>query len=461
MKKLQRRTLFVLLFILALAAGTVVLCAFYVKDGAQWASFYGNQHVYTNGRIASGSIQDRNGTTLFDCAEGQYSDDKTTRISTLHAIGDKQGNINTGAKNLFADQLVGFSLITGTSGTGNTIKLTLDANLNNAAYQAMAGRKGVAALYNYETGEVLCMLSTPSFDPADDAEAAKVAAGDSNYDGAYLNRFLSGTYTPGSTFKLVTAAAALETLHNEDSFSYTCTGSLTLNGEKITCPSVHGTQDFATALANSCNGAFATLATQVGGKTLEKYATEAGLTSKVNVNGLNTAAGSFTAGTSDNDVGWSGVGQYKDLVNPCAELTLMGCIAQGGSAATPRLLKSVTSSKGLPVAHVTTETSKIGWKADTCDKIRTLMHNNVTSNYSKNLDFGGLNVCAKSGTAEVGTSKPHAWFVGFVEDSAYPYAFVVVVENGGWGSSVAGGVAASLLKAACQQPYLLADETED
>lgn len=450
MKKLQRRTLFVLLFILALAAGTVVLCAFYVKDGAQWASFYGNQHVYTNGRIASGSILDRNGTVLFDCAEGNYSDDKTTRISTLHAIGDKQGNINTGAKNLFADQLVGFSLITGTSGTGNSINLTLDANLNNAAYQAMAGRKGVAALYNYETGEVLCMLSTPSFDPADDAEVAKVAAGDSNYDGAYLNRFLSGTYTPGSTFKLVTAAAALETLHNEDSFSYTCTGSLTLNGEKITCPSVHGTQDFATALANSCNGAFATLATQVGGKTLEKYAKEAGLTSKVNVNGLNTAAGSFTAGTSDNDVGWSGVGQYKDLVNPCAELTLMGCIAQGGSAATPRLLKSVTSSKGLPVAHVTTETSKIGWKADTCDKIRTLMHNNVTSNYSKNLDFGELNVCAKSGTAEVGTSKPHAWFVGFVEDSAYPYAFVVVVENGGWGSSVAGGVAASLLKAACQ-----------
>ena len=450
MKKLQRRTLFVLLFILALAAGTVVLCAFYVKDGAQWASFYGNQHVYTNGRIASGSIQDRNGTMLFDCAEGQYSDDKTTRISTLHAIGDKQGNINTGAKNLFADQLVGFSLITGTSGTGNTIKLTLDANLNNAAYQAMAGRKGVVALYNYQTGEVLCMLSTPSFDPADDAEVAKVAAGDSNYDGAYLNRFLSGTYTPGSTFKLVTSAAPLETLHNENSFSYTCKGSLTLNGEKITCPSVHGTQDFATALANSCNGAFATLATQVGGKTLEKYAKEAGLTSKVNVNGLNSAAGNFTAGTSDNDVGWSGVGQYKDLVNPCAELTLMGCIAQGGSAATPRLLKSVTSSKGLPVAHVTTETSQIGWKTDTCDKIRTMMHNNVTSNYSKSLDFGGLNVCAKSGTAEVGASKPHAWFVGFVEDSAYPYAFVVVVENGGWGSSVAGGVAASLLKAACQ-----------
>lgn len=98
MKKLQRRTLFVLLFILALAAGTVALCAFYVKDGAQWASFYGNQHVYTNGRIASGSILDRNGTVLFDCAEGNYSDDKTTRISTLHAIGDQAGEHQHGGE---------------------------------------------------------------------------------------------------------------------------------------------------------------------------------------------------------------------------------------------------------------------------------------------------------------------------------------------------------------------------
>ena len=450
MKKLQRRTFFVLLFILALIAGTVILCAFYVKDGAQWASFYGNQHVYNQGSIASGSIQDRNGTVLFDCAEGTYNEDRTTRTATLHAIGDREGNINTGAKHLFSDQLVGFSLITGTSGTGNTIQLTLDADLNNAAYQAMNGQKGVVALYNYETGDVLCMLSTPTFDPIDAAEVAQVAAGDSRYDGAYLNRFLSGLYTPGSTFKLVTAAAALETLPDVNTFSYTCTGSLTLNGENITCPSAHGTQDFASALSNSCNGAFATLATQVGGTTLEQYAKSAGLTESISFHGVSSATGNFTVGSTDNAVGWSGVGQYEDLVNPCAELTLMGCIAKGGSAATPRLLKSVTNAKGIPTAHVTTETSQIGWSAETCDKIRTLMQNNVDSNYSRNLDFGGLTVCAKSGTAEVGTDKPHAWFVGFVEDSAHPYAFVVVVEHGGWGSSVAGGVAASLLRTACQ-----------
>lgn len=450
MKKLKRRTLFVLLFILLLCAGLVIFCVFYVLNGAQWAAFSANKHVYTEGKIASGAICDRDGTVLYDCTEGAYSPDRTTRVSTLHAIGDRYGSIATGSKTVFSDQLVGFNLVTGTSGTGNTVNLTLDADLNNVAYNAMAGRMGTVALYNYKTGEILCMVSTPSYDPDDDDEIARINAGDSQYTGAYLNRFLSATYTPGSTFKLVTTAAAIETLHNESSFSYQCTGSLTVSGEKITCPSVHGNLDLASALSNSCNGAFATLAIEVGGNTLKSYAESAGLLSSVNVSGLNSATGSFTASNEDNNLGWSGVGQYKDLVNPCAELTLMGCIAGGGSAATPRLLDSVTNAAGIPVAHVSTDTSTIGWKASTCEELKTLMHNNVTSKYSQNLDFGDLNVCAKSGTAEVGTSKPHAWFVGFVDDARYPYAFVVVVENGGWGSTVAGGVAAELLKAACQ-----------
>ncbi len=450
MKKLKHRTLFVLLFILLLTTGLVILSVFYVLQGAQWASFSANKHVYSDGRIASGTICDRDGTVLYDCTDGTYNEDKATRISTLHAVGDRYGNIATGAKTVFSDQLVGFNLVTGTSGTGNTISLTLDAELNNAAYHALGGQKGTVALYNYKTGDILCMVSSPSYDPDDKAEISLVDSGDSRYDGAYLNRFLSSTYTPGSTFKLVTSAAAIEILHNESSFSYHCTGSLTVGSEKITCPSVHGTLDFAGALANSCNGAFATLAIQVGGETLKSYAESAGLLESVNVSGLSSAVGNFTASSVDNDLGWSGVGQYKDLVNPCAELALMGCIAGEGSAATPRLLDSVTNSAGIPVAHVSTDSSTIGWKASTCKELKSLMHNNVTTKYSQNLNFGDLKVCAKSGTAEVGTSKPHAWFVGFVDDTDYPYAFVVIVENGGWGSTVAGGVAATLLKAACQ-----------
>ena len=100
-EKLKQRTLFVLLFILLLSAGLVTFCVFYVLDGAQWASFSANKHVYTEGKIASGAICDRDGTVLYDCAAGTCSTDKTTRVSTLHAVGDRYGNIATGAKRSF------------------------------------------------------------------------------------------------------------------------------------------------------------------------------------------------------------------------------------------------------------------------------------------------------------------------------------------------------------------------
>ena len=451
MKKLKRRTLFVLLFILLLCVGLVILAGSYVVQGARWASFSANKHVFSDGSIASGSIQDRNGAILYNCGEGAYNEDAYIRIATLHAVGDRHGSIAGGAKTLFADQLVGFNLVTGTTGTGNTVALTLDAELNKAAYKAMAGRKGTVSLYNYKTGEILCMVSVPSYDPNNEDEIARINAGDSNYDGAYLNRFLSVTYTPGSTFKLVTSAAALENLDTIGQFSHHCDGSLTVEGERITCPEVHGDQDLAAALANSCNGAFAELAIDVGADALNKYTESAGLLKPVKVSGMTSATGSFTLPTRKNDLAWAGVGQFRDLVNPCAELTLMGCIAEGGKAATPRLLKSVTNSAGIPIAHVSKDTNSIGWKKKTCKELKRMMRNNVETNYSKHLKFGDLKVCAKSGTAEVGGGqKPHAWFAGFLDEEEYPYAFVIVVENSGWGAATAGSIAATVLDAACQ-----------
>ncbi|MCD7829345.1 MAG: penicillin-binding protein [Clostridiales bacterium] len=448
MKQLKSRTLFVLFFILALILGMVVLLVLYVLNGASWASYSANRHVYSNGSISSGAIADRNGVILYDCENNAYNDDYEVRVSTVHAIGDRNGSISVGAKSVFADKLVGFSLVFGTGGTGNQVNLTLDAQLNKVAYEAMDGRSGVVALYNYESGDLLCMLSTPTFDPDDEAEIAAINAGDENYDGAYLNRFLSSTYTPGSTFKLVTSAAAIETLDDLGSFTYTCDGALEYDdGSTVTCPSAHGTVDFETALADSCNGAFAALANEIGSETLQKYAKEAGLLSSLSVSGIPTATGSFSTTASAVDEGWSGVGQYEDLVNPCAMLTLMGCIASGGKAATPRLLLSVTGSMGLTTKEAT-ETTSIGWSSSTCDQLKDMMRNNVVSHYGQS-QFGDLTVCAKSGTAEVGSGSPHAWFVGFIDDEDYPYAFVVVVENGGWGSSVAGSVAAAVLEAAC------------
>ncbi len=449
MKRLKKRTLFVLLFAILMVAGLVIFLGLYVVNGEDWATFQANRHVYSNGKVAVGTITDRNGTVLYDCETGTYADDATLRRATLHAVGDSAGNIGAGALTLFDDLLIDYSPIFGTSGAGITGALSIDGDLNKLAYEALDGQSGTVALYNYKTGEILCMVSAPTYDPEDASETAAVAAGDSAYTGAYLNRFLSSTYTPGSTFKLVTAAAALENL-DMDSLSYTCTGSITVDGATVTCTAAHGTQTFGECLTNSCNCAFATLALELGGDVLEEYAQAAGLLDSGAVNGFTTAAGSFTASADGSAaLAWSGVGQSTDLVNPCAELVLMGCIANGGTAASPTMLHSVTGPLGFSAYDEDAGSSSIGWSADTCNTLKWMMRDNVLNKYSGTLDFGDLAVCAKSGTAEVGEVEPHAWFVGFLNSSATPIPFVVVVEHGGTGTEAAGEIAAQLLAAAC------------
>ena len=451
MKQLKRRALFVLAFALLLGVGVGIFCLRLAVSGRDWASSSVNQQAYSSGKLASGVIYDRNGVLLYDCAAQTYGEGKLLRTATLHVVGDKQGNIAAGAKKLFSDKLVSYNPITGLSDSGNQLYLSIDAALNQTAYEALNGHSGVVAVYNYKTGELMCLVSAPSYDPTNDAQVEAVAAGDSKYDGAYINRFLSSAYTPGSVFKLVTAAAALEQLDTAN-FTFTCTGSYAIGGDCVTCPSAHGELDFQGALIHSCNGAFAALALELGGDTLAEYARQAGLLDSVTVSGYDSAAGSFTVAEDGTlDLGWSGVGQFKDLVNPAGMLTLMGCIAGNGKAATPRLLSKVTTQSGLPAALIATQTASIGWDTATCERLREMMRSAVTEVYGQD-KFGALAVCAKSGTAEVGSSvDPHAWFAGFIDDADHPYAFVVVVENGGWGSSTAGTIAAKVLNQLCEE----------
>ncbi len=447
MKQLKHRTIFVLIFALLLAAGIVLFCVLYGMNAKKWATSSVNQAAYSNGRLTSGMIYDRNGTLLYDCANQSYGDSALLRTSTLHLIGDLQGNIATGARKLFSDKLISYNPITGLSSTGNNLYLSVNADINEVAYQALDGRSGTVAVYNYKTGEILCMVSTPAFDPADEDEVDAVASGADGYDGAYVNRFLSSTFTPGSTFKVITAAAAIENLDTAN-FTFHCTGSMELGGGKVTCTSAHGDLDFAGALAHSCNCAFATLAEELGGTVLQSYVEQAGLLSGVNISGYTTASGSFDVASDGTlELGWSGCGQYNDLVNPAAMLTLMGCIAGDGTAATPRLLSKITTQSGLPAGIISSDSTTIGWQSSTCEELQEMMRNDVLTTYGQD-QFGNLAVCAKSGTAEVGNDvAPHAWFVGFVNDDSHPYAFVSVIENGGGGASQAGKVAATVLNA--------------
>ena len=448
MKKIERRAFVCLALALLLAAGLGVFLVKYFADGGSWASSAFNRHLYnSSGELASGTVLDRDGDVLSEVVDGRrtYYDSATVRKATLHAVGDLQGNIGTGALNAFADKLTGYSLLNGAFGAqqGSDLYLTIDARYNYTAYEALGGKSGTVAVYNYETGEILCMVSAPSYDPLNVPE--DITTND-RYEGAYLNRFLSSTFTPGSVYKTVTLVAALEEIPDLTERTWTCTGSVQIGDETIICSGTHGEQDIAAAFANSCNVAFAQIAQELGADTLEKYTEQAGLTDSYSISGLPTAKGSFDFdGITDGQLGWAGVGQYHDQVNPAALMIYMGAIANGGKAAEPYLILRTESALGLPsLPHFTTRTGRL-ISSDTASALADLMANNVTQTYGASR-FPNMDLCAKSGPAEVGEGQtPHAWFAGFRRGEDTPYAFVVLVENGGGGSSVAGSVAAKVL----------------
>ena len=451
MKKIEHRTVICLILTLILLLGVALFIVRFFLDGGSWASFAANRHLYNSqGQLSVGRVLDRDGDLLSWVDEDgnrQYYANATVRMATLHAVGDPNGAIGTSALVAFADQLSGYNVLTGADnpfGQGNDLYLTIDAHLNYVAYQALGGRRGAVGVYNYETGEILCMVSTPTFDPAN---PPVIQEGDERYEGVYVNRFLSSTFTPGSVFKTITLTAAIENLPDLFQRTFTCTGTTEVGGEVITCPSAHGTMEIGNAFASSCNGVFAQLAAELGAGTMTEYAQKAGLLGRYSVDGIRTAQGSYDmAGATEGQLGWSGVGQYNDLVNPCAMMVWMGGIARGGRAAVPHLIQEVDGGISLPSLPFGGETGRLIEK-DTAQTLADLMAQNVVQTYGSGR-FPNMDICAKSGTAEVGGGKqPNAWFVGFLRNKDAPYAFAVVVEEGGSGSNTAGYVASQVLGA--------------
>lgn len=450
MKKIEKRAFVCWILAFLLLAGLCLFTGLWFVKGGKWASSAFNRHLYNNaGILKSGTVLDRDGDVLTTAVDGQrtYYNDETVRKATLHVVGDLYGNIGTGALSAFADKLTGYNFLNGAyyGDQGGNLYLTIDARYNYIAYNALNGKKGVVAVYNYKTGEILCLVSAPSYDPLNVPSDIDT---NERYDGAYINRFLSSTFVPGSVFKTVTAAAAIEELPDVFSRTFTCEGSAQVGDGVVTCPHAHGTMDFYEAMANSCNVAFAQLSVEIGADAMRNYTEKAGLTDSYSVNGLPTAKGSFSFDDGNtNQLGWAGVGQGNDLVNPCSMMVYMGAIANGGKAAVPRILLKSTTASGIPSSLQLTKKTGTLIAADTAETLSQMMRRNVEETYGADR-FPNMTVCAKSGTAEVGgDADANAWFTGFLQDEEYPYAFVVLVENGGGGASVAGTVVSKVLDA--------------
>lgn len=445
MRKLERRAIICLLLAGCLLLGLILFCFRFVAYGSDWASFPANKHLFAEGALDSGAVYDRDGTLLLQNTKNGtiYADDSSLRRSTLHVVGDTAGNISTGAETKFAGKLTGYNFINGTyshSGEGRNLYLTVDGDVCKTAYNALDGRKGCVGVYNYETGKIVCAVSSPSYDP-NNLPSEETAEN----NGYYINRLFSATFVPGSIFKTVTSAAVIEQMNTEN-WSYHCSGSTHIGNDDITCVSAHGDVDFASALSKSCNGAFATLTLELGADTMEDYVDKLGLTKSYSINGIPTARGSFTFSRENPAaLGWAGVGQSEDLVNPCSMMIYMGAVANNGRVVVPQIVSGVKSSGDFPLSLYIPQLRKKLVDTDTASQLKEMMRGNVVNQYGES-SFPGLAICAKSGTAEVGDGTSHAWFTGFLDDPDHPYAFIVLVENGGGGAKVAGSVANRVLQ---------------
>ncbi len=447
MKKVSGRAIFPLILAIVLLAGTVLLCVRYFAKADEWVTFSGSPHVYTGVNLDGGVVTDRDGTLLLDSTDGRtYSADAVTRTATMHLLGDRYGYIQAPLLGSFADDMIGFDKINGlygAEGTEANAALTLSAAAQTAAYQALGNYHGTVGVYNYKTGEILCAVTSPSYDPDNmpDVDADTSGA----YDGVYVNRFFQAAYTPGSIFKIVTLAAAIETVPDWENLTFTCEGKTIIGGQEIICEGVHGTITLKQALAHSCNVAFGELAGKVGTKALMEYAEKLGLSESFECDGIPVKAGTVDIKDADaGDLAWAGIGQYTDQVNALTFMRAMGRIAGGGTGAVPYLMAKIT--RGEKTAYeAKTETSSRALKAETAAKLTEYLRNNVATMYGDG-QFGGLNVCAKSGTAEHEGETADAMFAGFCVDENCPLAFVVFVENGGSGSAVAAPVAAKVLQ---------------
>lgn len=442
-------------FILYILTAAFVFClGFFLFEfftqGGQWAMQPYNQHLVAGGQLTwAGNITDRNGVTLVGSEDGQrtYADDAGIREATVHTVGDANGYISTGIQLVYRPQLVGYNpvlgvtTITGESGGGD-IALTIDSALCQQAMNLLGDRSGAVILYNYLTGEVVCKASTPTFDPENIPE--DIDTNDA-YKGAYLDRTISSSFTPGSIFKVVTTTCAIEHMEDWETRTYTCTGSTVINGETINCMGEHGEQTIAEGLGHSCNVLFAELAVDLGKEAMMETAEAMGFNQAEKLDDIVVTASTYDVNDADaNSLAWSGVGQYTDLVTPYHMMRIMGAIANGGVPVEPHLVSSM--SGGGENYAFSVETGERMMSESTAQALQTMLRNNVASYYASGMFPSGMEVCAKTGTGEVGEDKePNGWVAGFCANQDTPYAFAVVVEEGGFGSASAAPIASELL----------------
>jgi len=357
-------------------------------------------------------------------------------------------------------------LLTARSSPGGTLVLTLDRATQQAAESALGGRKGAVVALDPKTGAVLAMTTFPRYDPNDlsSHDPARIRRSwDSlikDPDAPLLNRAAGGLYPPGSTFKVITAAAALENgvslsdrIPSPVRFDVPQTsadignfGGSSCGGDTITLPE---------ALRISCNTAFAALGVKLGDQKLAAEAEKFGL-NEPSPYELPAATSSIPTDQDVPATAQSAIGQRDVRVSPLQMASVAATIANGGRRMAPFVVSEVVSEKGGVVKRFEGEDLGQAIPAGVASDLTDMMRVVVEQGTGTAAQIPGLVVAGKSGTAQHAEGRaPHAWFISFTEQGVRGIAVAVVVEEGGdAGSEATGGRVAAPIARRVMETYL-------
>lgn len=347
---------------------------------------------------------------------------------------------------------------------GNDLILTLNANLQRTAANLLGSRKGSIVLLDAKTGAVLAMVSNPRLDPAG------LAANPGNNPDAYWNllrndpsspfvlRPTQGLYTPGSIFKTVTAAAAIDAGKARPDTKYEDRGFYNIEGYQLVeknIPKGRENQQSWTLQEGyqwSLNVVYAQVGTQtLGGPLLADYAQRFGFGEEIPFD-LTTNGSRVTSQPdflqSGPAVAQTAFGQGQLLATPLQMALVAACMANDGKEMTPYLVSSVRRPDGTIAERHSPTVWKEPIRAETAAQMRAMMENSVANGYAKTAEIPGVKTGGKTGTAEVPNAAPHAWYIGYAPGQKTTYAIAVLIENGGEGSTVAAPIAKEILQAA-------------
>lgn len=333
----------------------------------------------------------------------------------------------------------------------DNVYTTLDVNLQETAYKALAAYQGAIVVSDPKTGEILAMVSKPDFDPNNiESEWSSLVSSSSNTQ--LLNRATQGLYPPGSTFKIVTALEYIK--ENPDTYknySFTCTGKFTVLEDSISCyhGANHGTVDLYSSFAKSCNSSFANIGMRLDktsfAKLLDTLMFNSELPLKLN---YSKSYASCTEDISNADMMQLSIGQGTTSITPI-HLNMITCaIANDGVLMKPYVISEVKSADGKTVESFGSSEYKRLMSEEEADILTELMEGVVESGTATKLKGLSYTAAGKTGSAEFNSdSDSHAWFTGFAPADDPEICVTIIIENAGSGGEYAVPVAKRIFDA--------------